>query len=176
MPIEEDDVSTRPNHEMSRRVDNALESLPRDGAAPGFTARVVSELEARTCSSRVTEGGSGLTRGARLATAGALFALLVSGLVLRWSPPTDRNAAVSSQTARAQALRGELRSLQTELQEIRKTLEVEATPILLASDRGVDVVVDVAALAALSRAELRPGLGATGPTHANEENRDAPQR
>lgn len=165
-------MSRRAIHDSGRRLDEALERLPRRAASPGFTRRVLATLEDRSGGTADGRGERFVLGPARLATGIAVLALLPLILVLRSTGPGQPEPESPSPTTRAAELRVEYRTIEAELAALRQSLEADSSTLYLATDGGVDLVVDVAELASLARS----GTRRSGFTFANEEYADEPPR
>ena len=169
-------VSRRSTHDLDLTIDEALEQLPKETASPGFTRRVLARLEdpSRALATRTAGGGFDPVR---LAIGTALLLLLVAGLVLRSTGSGEQGSGEQrpgspAPVTRAAEIRGEYRALQAEIESLRRSLEADSPTLYLASDGGVDLVVDVAELAALTRFEGRR----SGIRYAKEEKTDEESR
>lgn len=165
-------MSRQAIHDTDGKLDEALKRLPRQSASPGFTRRVLTALENRSSGDAGGRGEPYVLGPARLATGIAVLVLLPAVLVLRSTGPGQPAPESSSPTTRAADLRSEYRALEAELDALRESLEAESSTLYLATDGGVDLVVDVAELAALARS----GRRRSGFTYANGENADESPR
>jgi hypothetical protein len=122
------------------RLDEALRALPRPGASPDFTARVLG----RVARGRFTgERGS---RGRIIGVAALAAAVLLAAPLgmRRLGERTDDAAA--RRAAQLRALRDEGARLAAELEDLRRLGEEEVPVIYVGSDHGVDLVLSVARL------------------------------
>ena len=128
--------------DLDRELSRALRE-PTEEASPGFTARVVRDLEGRRAPAPWASGGRLL----RPALAGAV--LLAAGFVVGglMQDRTATSSQADDRTARIEAreqLRREYRELQEELARIQ-SLASEQSPVLyLGGDESFDLVYDLA--------------------------------
>jgi len=139
---------------MDDKLSSALRSLPRAEARPGFTDAVWSRLEERRVP-RPDLGHRHLARWPmRLAAAAVCLLLLVLGTREWW-----HHHQLQQTTARLTALENERRALVSELESLRRQMDMAQPVVYLGGNNELDLVLD---LAALQRAGLEPGDFRTG--------------
>lgn len=121
----------------SRRVADLLRELPREHARPGFTARVLEQLDAtpRPASRRSFRLAPALA-------AAALVAVAISaGALIEWRGGARRQREAVQARQTLQELRAEHGRLQQELQAMSES--PEPSVVYLGSDETVDYVLDL---------------------------------
>ena len=141
-------TSTPPDDSLNR----ALGDLPRERASGAFTQKVLANHERR----RPT-GWRGLTKLRwALVAASAALVLLVGGLALKESRQERSERAL---VQRAEQLRTEYRLLQKELATVRRVMDEHSPRIYLGGNERVDLVFDLAPVAARPAASrVRPAV------------------
>jgi hypothetical protein len=112
----------------------ALRGLDAEKASPGFTSRVIHELESRRSHPRRRAGS--------LALAGATVALL-AGIVVLWNLGSPDAAELARE---AQLIRQEQETLAEELESLRLRAAETAPVLYLGGDDEFDLVLDLAPL------------------------------
>ena len=120
----------------TRQIADLLRELPREHARPGFTARVLEQLDA---------GPRHASRWFRLAPALAVAALLAiaisAGALIEWRGGARRHQEAVQARQTLQELRAEHGRLEKELRAISATTEPPV--VYLGGDEKVDYVLDL---------------------------------
>lgn len=139
-----------------------LRRLPRPGASPGFTERVLRRLEGAPAAPRRAAWRRRLAPAA--AAAGLAVAVAAGAWLLR---AQERSEA----RARAAALRERHHALAREIEDLR-ALQRDTAPVLyLGGDERVDFVLDLASLVE-TRSAPEPPEGARGSRPTARDPRD----
>ena len=138
-------MTSASNDRFRHHLGESLAGLEGGGASPGFTSRVLHELEARQLRRRKR----------RKQALSAVAVLLVAALagVLGLDRPVDTTVDVASE---AKQLRQEYTRLQNDLEALRESARETAPVLYLGGNDELDLILDLAPIITRSGATVVP--------------------